>query len=716
MAKRRRQSKKPKRARQGRHGGPQSPPGASLRLGNQPPEDTNMEARKPYRRAVVLVHGIGNQRPGSLTLKWGDALSSAIGDVLGLRPTRYTYEPLPSAKAGPLGLATVSPYEFVLSDSVRRQPCILIVESIWAKSFRRPNGLRTALWVVRSLPMFAFLLGFDQRDASLKEFDHRPIRPADYVTSAGILGRLILRVSILWAFLIAAYWAVTRQGWLALMLACIVLAALLIPYFNIVGHVRVAAAATGEFAKTADKVSSDISSAERVADSVMVVAHSQGGFVVHQLLESGKHQGVDKFLGVGSGLKPITLLRDMQDRRLILYQWLAISGIILLQVALAAWLKIWDLRITPDHPMMPFVSFALNFVIAPEPADFFAGVGPPADYLTLGTLGWALAILAGLALVTVSYRKVGALPRVDIAPLPSVRWWKEVSSHLDVVGRSLLPPTPPGCTELSVPVSGNPLTDHVRYFKRDGFTPTIAAEELVRDTGSTPGVEFGSALSDAAWRVQRVVQLRSWLCIGFIASTALPFLGISADVSRRVFSVSVLLLLALLVISAPLLMLWQARMLKKLRRRVLAGQRPTVPETESWEKAGRALTLVICGGIGVFTTASGLALSIYGMPAGTIIVLMGWSTMALGVAIAAGFWNRSLILFGFFPVYSAGLIWVAEPALPKMPYPLGQAGWLASVLCVIAIVFTVSLKNRAFGCWVAERFARLAARTQARWK
>jgi pimeloyl-ACP methyl ester carboxylesterase len=112
---------------------------------------------------------------------------------------------------------------------------------------------------------------------------------------------------------------------LAVFLALAVLA-----YFasarNVVGHVVVAASEPSQLNGIRSRVRDCIDWTLDRCDQVVVVAHSQGGFVCHSILDTAAEPPPPKrvrgLIGVGSGLKPIWLLQQLNRPKIAAAVWI----------------------------------------------------------------------------------------------------------------------------------------------------------------------------------------------------------------------------------------------------------------------------------------------------------------------------------------------------------------------------------------------------------
>src|ERR1044072_3978106 len=100
--------------------------------------------------------------------------------------------------------------------------------------------------------------------------------------------------------------------------------------FNVVGHVVVAATDSAELHKIHDRVEEALGWARAHAKRVVVVAHSQGGYLAHDVLSNAAapQRHTVELVGVGSGLKPSWLLRQLHRRRVLAAAWIALLSVV----------------------------------------------------------------------------------------------------------------------------------------------------------------------------------------------------------------------------------------------------------------------------------------------------------------------------------------------------------------------------------------------------
>ena len=658
---------------------------------------------KPYDRAVLLVHGIGNQKLGGLTSTWGREIGEGLCDALGVLPTRMTWRRVEDQRAHSLGISANAPYElFIKLDRPESRP-MLVLESNWSRSFRRPSGLKTTWWVLRSLPMLTFVLGFDRRDLTLTEIETEDsISRENILRLMGVFGRVLVRIALLIAMVFSMYLLVSQRAVVAAVLGGVLLVVLSIPYFNVIGHVKVAATSDAEYEKITNKVQGDLDVAKKHACKVSVVAHSQGGFIVHDVLSSQQNFDIDHFFGIGSGLKPITLLRSLQDTRELISHWALLGLVLLIEFASVAWNRTWGFNVGADTPGYLFAVAGLNFMVGSE--DALAVQLPGADsWFTWSTLATAVILLGSLVGIRILFRIQGTRSAPNVSPLAPSITWKEISSNQDIVGRSLYPPAPEGCSEVSIPVAAHPLVDHVGYFRKGGLVPRLIAQELVRDFQEEATMDFTALGNEGEFRLRRAARLRTWLAASIVAITVLPMVGTGGLTNDQALLVSAAAFTVAMILTSPLLIGWQVWTAWRLHRAARQGRLKHVREAGSpTQMISRAVSLWLVIGAGILTCASASTLESAGIAPTQAMWGVGAMTLFIGVIVGAGYWSRILMALGFWLIVYAYSVITAPPALPQLPFPFGQAGLLLSIWCLFALSILMLHRSDRVSKWLSE--------------
>jgi hypothetical protein len=547
--------------------------------------------REPSERAevgVVFVHGIGNQEPGSLLEKWAQPCADALGTLGESRGFVVKREREPSATAA-------EPQSMMLclgkAGRVRR---VLLTEAIWSDSFQRPPWWRSVIWAVRSLPAVVLLFAPDHRDAALLEDDvpvsfgaelrgqfARHFRGHLVGASERVALRLVYRVftGVLLIGLLLV--AIAEYHALAVLLA-VAMVAYLASARNVVGHIVVAASEASELERIRSRVRGCIDWTLDRCDRVLVVAHSQGGFVCHSILataaEPSPPKGVRGLIGVGSGLKPIWLLKQLSNSKIAAAVWITTIATAIGEASIFSLLSGTDPSLTAAAKGLidlgALAALPVAAVSAVSVREALSGIesipliGLPDSFRHPGGLpifglaaffsGWLIARRAWTVALA---NGVEARPRAIKA-----RRWIELSSYHDPVGRLLFPPLPPPATENAVAVGGHPIRDHIAYFRRSSVLPWMVASEVFKTMKIRPQREIALATAALQLSAERRRLLRSGLFVAVLIGGTLPLVASGRPLFAAIASLGVVLLGVSLVLSLTFLALET-----RANRRVLAA-------------------------------------------------------------------------------------------------------------------------------------------------
>ncbi|MFJ5780067.1 hypothetical protein [Streptomyces sp. NPDC093094] len=449
-------------------------------------------SRKPDRQnsvAVVVVHGIGNQKPGG-------PLEEVAGSVEQILCRQASQRVMVTRR--PSDGETFAHVEFQYAGRVDKQRVkqrVVFLEAFWADAGRRPRGLQTLVWIVKSIPLMLLMaVAPDRRDVQGPSFM-----------------RFFCRLAFPLLVLLSLFQPSIRL--FTLILLGILAASTAFPPWNLLGDVQIAAARDKELSKIIGVINSAIDAAFVMASRVVVVGHSQGGFLSLRALElRAREAGVKeriKFIGIGSGLKPISLLKDFGDRRSISAAAALALGVLLLMISVVPFLLAilqsqegfisWCLRVNKqliDH----------GIDSGRPPGGRFPALWSHPSAL-LPDWGQVLALLSGIGLclfagasVRPRVRNVGRALRCP----HSVSRWIEITSSADTVGRLAWPPLADPHVWNS-PSLGQPLLDHVRYFRRSSPVAWYLASTLFPSLlgGVVPALrQWANYLDMRIWRAR----------------------------------------------------------------------------------------------------------------------------------------------------------------------------------------------------------------------
>ncbi|MGW5235276.1 hypothetical protein ACWEQU_23990 [Streptomyces nodosus] len=453
-----------------------------------------------WRVGYLFVHGIGNQKPGT-TLEWGRTTFDALRDVHGEQFLSWRDQPL---AASPENAATRHA-EVVVSLGGGESHRALFAEALWADKFTelgRPSIRRTLTFLVASLPLLFWVVGPDRRDLRVLASPSRGLR------ARGEAG--LVQTRLVWRLLTLAViaTALTYGIWLAarsLLVSALLLG--LLAWFarsrrNLLWHVRVAAVDEGQTRLLLAHLHHKVAWMERRCDEVVVVAHSQGGYLMHRVLSptaDRRHPKVRRFIGVGSGLKPISLLKTFDNSRIGPGLWGLVAIVPGWLWGLGPWT--WQPLGWLTQTVLRQLYLALQVTVMPSAALGDARLAELHREAIAAELHRALeaapslrldlahgaAIVVSLALASLLGRLIhAALDARPPCPLSLDHHrrrieWREYSSPHDMVGRMLGPTLPDDVEQPWITPVGQPLSDHTLYFHHTGVLPRRLAADLLGD-------------------------------------------------------------------------------------------------------------------------------------------------------------------------------------------------------------------------------------------
>ncbi|MYT27517.1 MULTISPECIES: hypothetical protein [unclassified Streptomyces] len=410
---------------------------------------------------------------------------------------------------------------------------VTIAEAVWSDCFRRPpwwlRWLLTLRYMGRSLPTALMLIGPDRRDRAFWLGDGSPEeRPflntlrgglslRAYFTSPEVrqmmrIGWRLLTLAVLFSALVGL---ATTHPWAAAVIAAVVIG-VLCTRLNVADHVITAAARDTEREALLGYLEHRLRWLERRCDDIVIIAHSQGGYLAHQLLarDNGRNQAkVIRFVGVGSGLKPISILRQTQRPAVLLVSWLlpaaslcfswgllplfsdasVMAGVMKAMAGTTMLLAMPLITLTPERTSAQ-LNHALDAIRPQALSDYL-----PIDITGMDGTRWGLVavgalITAGCAPLVRRFIRPVIQDSLNLPKGTSAREleWREHSSQHDMVGRMLLPPLPDQVEQEATPVLGHPLRDHTLYFSPDGMLVRQLAGDVLSDL-ETKTKSFGAA-------------------------------------------------------------------------------------------------------------------------------------------------------------------------------------------------------------------------------
>lgn len=513
-------------------------------MGGKRPRD-----RKQVEHGYVVVHGIGGTQEGSTV----DAFLTPVTDLLRARHG----DDAVSIEVSDLVPGHAAKTVRVDLDGRQGRP-VLVAEARWTELSSGGTRLSWAglAWSLRSfLVMFPVLIG--PSAAELRRLQHlfRPDHSGDLTRSEWIA---LIPVALrgLWRFatvavaLAAVFWC-GQQLWAvgpwalvaAAVLAVVALTVALVTLpTDLAGQVRFVAEDGPVRRRILDEVADVIASVDTVCRTVTVVGHSQGGYLAHEVLGRSAPSAVREFVALGSGLKPISLLRYFGSPGRWLPAAVSVSGVAVM--TFAGWMLLEPDMVFGGGQLADLVRPALVLWAAPWLVfdlgpTLFSTAASAADlgsyWPVLGrSWPWIVLSVVGAGIVFVGQVAAARVGNgVTIEPLPKgVRRWREYSTPHDVVGRLAFPALPSNVD--LVDVHGvNTFSDHRfgAYFAEGARLTTHMTEDLLRRAGhqrtadqlrhdAAPGI---AALEDTAsrwYRLRGLLQL-GLMTLVFLVPTAL---------------------------------------------------------------------------------------------------------------------------------------------------------------------------------------------------
>lgn len=316
------------------------------------------------------------------------------------------------------------------------------------------------------------------------------LRKADFVQDASIAWRGLSVYAGIVA-LTASYWF---SWWLGatLSVALIVVVLLFLAWpTTIAEHIRMAAAQSVELEKIRGRVSGTISLVEKRCKRVWVIAHSQGGYIVHSLLTDrppNTHPRVTRFTAIASGLRPIHLAALPTNSRLLIGGWVHLVGVAVVTLGMllafepGGFLSVFHGQ-TVMNALAQVVAFpllALSAQLIPQPLTEIWGAVYDHGLNGLGYL------LLGILIIAVGFlvRSGTSEHHWFIKDLPPRVRWEEASSGSDLVGSMSVPSLPDRVDQFIVPTLRNTFLDHglKSYFSKFGSLRFHAAALLVKSS------------------------------------------------------------------------------------------------------------------------------------------------------------------------------------------------------------------------------------------
>lgn len=437
---------------------------------------------------ILLIHGIGNRKRGSTLRKQGKVIAGEIAKIASSddsRRSEYTLKITDDEYTEyTIDCGSTSPYRK-----------IYIRESHWAdnNTFKRASK-RKILWFLTRIPLILIFFFYDRRDLSSKNTLSKIFRILIRIT----IGLSLLSIPILTIrYIFRGEYSNTSILIVYLILLVLIILAF-IAIIELFNYIRIAVEGKKELLDIEEGIRKDISLFPKTVKKISIVAHSQGGYLAYKLLEnkSPEAKKVHRLFCVGSGIIPITILKEASMKRII-YSWFLF--LLFISLVILGTLFLGDSSIYLFYQLIKIIIVDLN------PIQMFLGVLGAQSMNASGAInfiGWVDIIKFSLFLAilmlahTVIYIFSKIILKITINPL-DIKVWEEYSSVHDIVGR--LSPLYflhknsndskkyPSIRPVGIP--GNPLTVHLNYFKNYSSVPYVISKYIYSCTEPDRSVE-----------------------------------------------------------------------------------------------------------------------------------------------------------------------------------------------------------------------------------
>lgn len=626
---------------------------------------------------VLFVHGIGNQKQGSLLERWGgpciDDLAT-LGEAHRFEVGRVVVGP-PAAKGEPRSTT-------LCLEKAGRTRKILFAEGIWSDAFKRPPWWRCLIWAVRSLPAIVLLFAPDHRDTALVD-DNGPVsfrteirrQLANHLrlrivgTQELVALRLAYRI-LVGVLLVGLMVAVMVDFPVLTLVVAVVVLAYLASARNVVGHVVVAASEPAQLERIRSRVRACLDWTLDRCDQVVVVAHSQGGFVCHSILDVAADPAASRrvrgLIGVGSGLKPIWMLQQLSRPKLAAAVWATTLATAIGEASVLSLLSGTDPTLTTAARGLIQLGASAALPLGALSADPAQVLSPLTRFETIPLIGlpdsfWHPGALPVIGLVTFVggcliarrlWREARSSGTVKGPGPVTPRRWIELSSYHDPVGRLLFPTLPPPAKENAIAVGGHPLQDHVAYFRNTSVLPWMIASEVLETLKIHSRRDIAATTAAIQLSAERRRVLRSGLFLVFLFGGTFPALAAGRSLFGAMASLGLALLGASVALSLVFLAVESAANRRALGalRAALRERKPVHPPRLPVPVARRWAPAYVAFGIAALAYCVMFSLAGYPSPkdgsAGAFILLTALFA-TYGVTIVAGYrpWRWLLALF-----------------------------------------------------------------------
>jgi hypothetical protein len=485
-----------------------APPDLAFRITSATDPMTALEANANV--GIVVVHGIGRQRETATSARVAQSLISTF---------RFSGVHAVSRADG-------KAVHLSLFAKGRNQGAVTVYEAHWAHeaasnpASRLRSGFETTAFVFCHAPiLITALLGTDYRDLKTTA-DELLLR--DTATAV----RLAARVGLL-SIAIASL-----PTWLGVGVIFSLILLYAIGPLRSVDSVRRVITDDDFRTRAVQRVTAAVAAAAQASDRVVIIGHSQGGYLAHRCLRTPDfHAGrgvPPDLVAVGSGLKVISLLESAHRVRTVRGRAAAWSCLVLAAGSLLctyqgmrpllrwlyAQLSLWAGRGSlPRRYLEVHADVSARYNILVHHASWLSGWRWFAVAACLAVASVAVGGIA-TALWTTALAQASMTDSLRM-PKGRVASWTEFSSLHDSVSRLAVLRLPAPAEEIVCPAPGQALLDHLYYFRPPsaaiGFLANMISWRIWGPAStSAAALDLRARVSRA--QLKRVEQRRSvWL-------------------------------------------------------------------------------------------------------------------------------------------------------------------------------------------------------------
>jgi hypothetical protein len=269
---------------------------------------------------VVFVHGIGSQVQGQTLLQFGEPLFRWLFRWLGdgmdphgsdanraVSLTKMVLHPDSSSEPARCSVALETPPASFGEKGAHQD--WLLAESCWSDVFTAPPFTRMAFWLITYAPWLA--LDFmrqiivrawtTKKRADLKKLWSIPL----FFVVGPVVGLIVVLFTLAVLLLSLIPWRVTQK------IAANVARAL----SRSIGDAYIVVGSPMNHAAMKARIKRDIDWVSKKSKRLVVVAHSQGAALVHEVLQDPTLPHVSLFLSVGSAVRRIAEFRQLREAK-----------------------------------------------------------------------------------------------------------------------------------------------------------------------------------------------------------------------------------------------------------------------------------------------------------------------------------------------------------------------------------------------------------------